>query len=379
MSKFSILFAVDSTSDDDCSAVQRFRVLKAGLEKLGAKTGITYLGDLPIGSPRILLAANTPLYLKTVKEYDFVHAAGLAVMAMSLSKPFADYKIIYDIHGSKQEFALTRTNRWEFKGNYQMLASMFAWGIGKRQADYFVTVSPPLQQEILRSGIRKEKTGLLYNGVDTELFKPCKKEANKKFTVTYAGAYQKWQGVETLVDAAEMIHDLNVKFRFMGFQKHDAAVKALAETRLKERAELMDFQPRVENQQPNKFIEDIGQSDVLVIPRYYDQANPLYSNAKYVRSTFGWLPTKFAEYISTGRPVIVTNLDVAADFVEEHDCGFVCGADPKSLAQAIIQAKNTSPEELDRKGKNGRRLAEEQFSMKVIAKKYFDALTTMLS
>jgi glycosyltransferase involved in cell wall biosynthesis len=379
MSKFSILFAVDATSDDDCSAVQRFRVLKKGLEELGAKTGIIYLGDLPVGSPRILLAANTPLYLKTVKEYDFVHAAGLAVMAMALSKPFANYKIIYDVHGSTQEFALTRTSRWQFRGNYQMLASMFAWGLGKKRADYFVTVSPPLQEEIMRSGVHKEKIQLLYNGVDTELFKPCKKEANEKFTVTYAGAYQKWQGVENLVDAAERIHAPAVKFRFMGFQKHDAAIKTFVGTRLKDRAELMDFQPRISNQQPHKFIEDLAQSDVLVVPRYYDPENPLYSDANYVRNTFGWLPTKFAEYIATGRPVIVTNLDVAADFVEDYNCGFVCDPDPESLAKTITQAKNTPTEELDQKGRNGRQLAEEQFSMQVIAQKYFDTLSTLLN
>jgi glycosyltransferase involved in cell wall biosynthesis len=377
MGKFSIMFAVDAASDDDCSAVQRFRILKQGLEKLGAETGIIYLGDLPIGRPRILLAANTPFYLKTVKDYDFVHAAGLAVMAMGLSKPFGNYKIIYDVHGSMQEFGLTKTNKWELQGNYQMLAAKFAWDIGKRRADYFVTVSPPLQEELLRNGVKKEKTELLYNGVDTDLFKPAEKQANEKFTVTYAGAYQKWQGVENLVQAAELVHDPKIRFRLMGFQKRDAAVKALVSTKLQDRAELFDFQPRINNQQPHSFVDDMAQSDVLIIPRYYDPANPLYSNADYVRNTFGWLPTKFAEYIATGRPVIVTNMDIAADFVEKYDCGFVCDADPASVAKAIIQAKETAPEELDRMGRNGRRLAEDQFSMKAIAKKYFDILSTM--
>jgi glycosyltransferase involved in cell wall biosynthesis len=377
MAKFSILFAVDTASDDDCSAVQRFRVLKEGLEALGAKTGIIYLGDLPIGRPRILLAANTPVYLKTVKDYDFVHAAGLAVMAMGLSKPFGNYKIIYDVHGSMQEYGLTKASKWELQSSYQMLAAKFAWNVGKNRSDFFVTVSPPLQEELLRSGVKKDKTELLYNGVDTELFKPTQKRTNEKFTVTYAGAYQKWQGVENLVQAAELVHDPTVQFRFMGFQKHDLQVKKLVQTKLGNRAELFDFLPRANNQQPNGFIENMAQSDVLIIPRYYDPANPFYSNAEYVRHTFGWLPTKFAEYIATGRPVIVTNMDIAADFVEKYDCGFVCGPDPASVAKTIIQAKETSPEELDRMGLNGRRLAEEQFSMQVIAKKYFDILSAM--
>jgi glycosyltransferase involved in cell wall biosynthesis len=35
-------------------------------------------------------------------------------------------------------------------------------------------------------------------------------------------------------------------------------------------------------------------------------------------------PTKFAEYVATGRPVIVTNVDETANFVQKFDCGFVC-------------------------------------------------------
>jgi glycosyltransferase involved in cell wall biosynthesis len=68
---------------------------------------------------------------------------------------------------------------------------------------------------------------------------------------------------------------------------------------------------------------------------------------------------------------------VAADFVKEYDCGFVCNPDSKSIANMILQAKNTSSEELNRKGMNGRKLAEEQFDIQVIAKRYFNVLTTL--
>jgi glycosyltransferase involved in cell wall biosynthesis len=376
--KFSVLFAVDTTSHDDCSAVQRFRVLKAGLERLGVRTGLIYLGDYPIGSPRILLAANAPLYLETARQYDFVHAAGLSILAMSITKPLANYKAVFDVHGSTEEYRLTKKRGLDIKGNYQVLASMMTWRVARRRADYFVTVSEPLRQQILRQGVKEENTELIYNGVDTQLFKPTVNGQNGTFTVTYAGAYQKWQGVENLAEAANLLKNEEIKFKFMGFQKHDSALKVALKARLGENAELIDYQPRVAGQQPTGFVQEQSKSDVLIIPRYYDPAFPWYNNPANVRAAFGWLPTKFAEYTAVGRPVIVTNLDVASEFVEKYDCGFVCNPDPTSLAKAILRAKQTSPEELDRKGKNGRRLAEEQFDLQVIGKKYFDILSKLL-
>jgi glycosyltransferase involved in cell wall biosynthesis len=258
-----------------------------------------------------------------------------------------------------------------------MLASEMAWRVAKRKADCFTTVSEPLRQKMLGEGIEEEKTKLIYNGVDTNVFKPCPTKQNDVFTVTYAGAYQKWQGVENLVEAAKMLENENVKFKFMGFQKHDSGLKEAIKAQLGKKAQLMDYQPRVANQQPNSFIQELCQSDVLAIPRYFDLATPLYCNPEYVRKAFGWLPTKFAEYIAMGKPVIVTKLDEASKFVEKYDCGFVCDPDPKSFAGAILEAKNASPEELNRKGMNGRRLAEEEFDVQVIGKRYFDFLSKL--
>ena len=375
--KFSILFTVDSGAEDDCSALQRFRVLKAGLQKLGVETGIIYLGDYPFGHPRLFLAANMPLFLKTVRHYDFVHSAGLSIIAMGTAKSFAKYKIIYDVHGSNQEYRLANSNGLDFKLRYQMFSASFAWRVAEKKANYFVTVSEPLRQEILKHGIEDQRTEVLYNGVDTRLFKPAQQKSIGPFTVTYAGAYQKWQGIENYVEAIKILEKTNIRFRLMGFQKHDQPLKRAIKAKLGNRANLIDFQQRIQDKQPSSFINQMAQSDVLIIPRYTDPANPVYSNPDYVRKTFGWLPTKFGEYLATGRPVIVTNLDVAADFVKEYDCGFVTNPDPTSLANAILEARDTSAIELNKKGMNGRKLAEEQFDIQVIAKRYYDVLSSL--
>ena len=376
--KFNVLFAVETTFQDDCSAVQRLRVLKKGLETLGVETEMVYLSDYPIGSPRLLLPANTPLFLKTARQYDFVHSSGLSIFSSAAAKPFANYKIIFDVQGSREENRLYRRPGFDIQLYYHLLASLLAWQAAKKMADYFVAVSEPLRQFIVDSGVERERTELLYNAVDTQLFKPAKEKLGGSFTVTYAGGYQKWQGIENLVDAIQLLKNTDVTFKFMGFQKRDAPVKNAIKAKLDNKVVLLDFQPRTQNQQPHSFVDEMANSDVLIIPRYTDPLNPAYNNSEYVRNTFGWLPTKFGEYIATGRPVIVTNLDVAADFVKQYDCGFVSNPDAKSLAKVILEAKNTSAQELNRKGMNGRKLAEEQFDIQVVAKRYFNVLSGLL-
>jgi glycosyltransferase involved in cell wall biosynthesis len=89
------------------------------------------------------------------------------------------------------------------------------------------------------------------------------------------------------------------------------------------------------------------------------------------------MPTKFAEYIALGKPVLVTDVDETARFVRRHDCGLVCEPSASGLAGAIAQAREMSREELSAMGRRGRRLAESTFSWEVICQKYHDFLLTI--
>jgi len=86
-------------------------------------------------------------------------------------------------------------------------------------------------------------------------------------------------------------------------------------------------------------------------------------------------PTKFAEYIATGRPVIVTRTGEIPIFVEKYNCGLVCDPTPRSISDAIMKAREMPEEELLKMGMNGRRLAEKEFDKYVIGRKYFEFLS----
>jgi len=375
MAGLKVLFVTENSSDDDCSAVRRLLVLKEGLENLGVQTGILYLGDYFLNTPRLILPVNIPHFLKIVGEYEIVHAAGVSSYVMGLAKPFGSFRLVCDVHGSAEESKLIKKGLFDLAGNYQWLVSLVSTKISRKQGDFFITVSEPLRQKMIEEGIDKRRTEVIYNGVNTELFRPCKeKVANETFTVTYAGAFQKWQGIENLVMAAQSLRNAEIKFKIIGFKKTDLLLKDEIRSKLGDRVELIDFLPN----QPPELIDHLSRSDVLIIPRYWDPNSESYGNAKYLRDTFGWFPTKFAEYIATGRPIIVTNLDVSSDFVRRNDCGFVCDPTPASIASAILEAKKMPSEELDKKGLRGRQLAEREFDFRVTGKKYLQSLSRMM-
>ena len=379
MTNLKVLFVVEFSSAEDSSAVRRILVLKDGLDKSGARTDILYLGDYILNKPRLLLPLNIPRFLRSLKEYDVVHAAGVSAFVMGIAKSFSDFKLVFDVHGSMYESCLLRKNIFDIAAHYSLFLNMLVVQVGVKKADYFITVSEPLRQNLIDRGIDEYRTEIIYNGVDAELFKPSGERVNNEtFTVTYAGAFQRWQGIDNLVEAACLLENVQVKFKMIGFKKSNSALKEKIKRRLKGRVECIDYQPRERGNQPQELVDHLRRSDVLIIPRYWDPRNSKCRNIQYFRDTFGWLSTKFGEYIATSRPVIVTKLDVSADFVEKYDCGFVCDPAPESIAKAILAAKETPPEELDKKGMNGRHLAETEFDLRVTGKKYFDFLSRIV-
>ena len=195
------------------------------------------------------------------------------------------------------------------------------------------------------------------NSVDTELFKPGDCPSNgEQFVVTYAGGFQKWQGLENLVGAAKMIRDVDVKFKIIGFRKEDQMLKDEYSHVLAGKAELIDSLSQ------NELVNQLRLSDILIIPRNKNYATQMA------------FPTKFAEYMAIGKPVIVTNVDETSRFVRQFNSGFVCEPSAESIARTIMEAKRLPSNTLLALGVNGRQLAESHFDRKIIAKEYCEFL-----
>jgi glycosyltransferase involved in cell wall biosynthesis len=353
-----ILIVSAASSNANSSYNQRLLNLKKGLRQNGIAADMLCLGDYFFKSPLLMEALNIPMIKKEIDVYDAIHGGGFAASyTMGLVKYSKRLKIILDVHGCIEESLLKMRNFLDVKAYFSYLEEFLLQEMSIRRSDFFITCSEPLRDKLLNRGINGRTVGVIRNGVDTDLFKPKNiASAGNKFVVTYAGAFQKWQGIENLVAAATLIKESDVRFRIIGFRKKDQLFKKRLSRLLGAKVELVDSLSQSE------LVNQLSLSDILIIPRSRNCATQMA------------FPTKFAEYIATGKPVIVTDVDETATFVRKYKCGFVCNPSAESIAKTIIGAKELSSTSLLDMGINGRKLAESAFDLRKIGKQYYEFL-----
>lgn len=356
---FSVLFVADTSSKDDCSAVRRLLELKEGLEYFGVQTGILYLGDYFIRAPKLLFPINIPRFLKLIRKYEIIHApAGVSAYVMGIAKNLCNFTLVCDVQGNFDESIIIKRN--DLLDYYHIILSMITQSITLKRSDFFITCSHWLENDLVKRGLAKNRIATIRNGVNTELFKPSnQKLSTSTFTITYAGAFQKWQGIDNFLEAAEILKNTDIKFKIIGFKNTDFALKEKIGRSLRNKVELVNFLPQGE------LIYHLQNSNVLIIPRDRNLV------------TVPAFPTKFAEYAAVGKPVIITDVDETSDLVKKYDCGFVCKPDVGSIVKAIKEAYETSSLRLTQMGQNGRFLAKTELDRKVISKTYFQFLSRL--
>jgi glycosyltransferase involved in cell wall biosynthesis len=338
-------------------------------KRLGANTSLFFLNDLLFHSPVLLQLLNIPFILRYLRQFDVViaEAAGPAYV-LALAKPLLrnDAVLVYDVHNdSLAECRLMRKGRYDLAGYFTEFEMRLLEYVGFNFIDYFSVASPGLKQRLLNRSrkIRDENIEIVLNGVDLELFKSQEEAPNEyhedSFTVTYAGSYAGYQGIETLIKAAEILHGEDVNFKFLGFREEQSVLKKEILSRLREKVTLLDYLPK------DELLSELRKSDILIIP----------SLAGCNRAIF---PSKFAEYLALAKPVIVTRIDETSRIVERFDCGFVCEPTAESIAETILKAKRVPKKVLRLKGDNGRKFAEAELDIDLISRKYLHFLGKLL-
>jgi glycosyltransferase involved in cell wall biosynthesis len=336
----------------------RLERLSCAIQEHGIQTDFLALRELPVGRPILAHPLNVPLIQRKLARYDFIHAGGNAAYTAVFLNLYARARVIHDVHGDTvSEAQLKREAGNNVGKTYRLIQAWVADSIAYRYADYFLAVSTPLQERLMREQhIPADKIGLVRNGVDLELFNQTSDVAEGGFTVGYAGGFQRWQGLDNLIAAFKLLSDDCVRLKFIGFTEQHAAVRAAIAGHLDGKVEMVD---RVSQ---SELVSQLASVHVLIIPRPRHRA---------VEVAF---PTKFAEYIALGKPVIVCDVDETARLVEQHHCGLVSKPNPAALAETIRAASRLDRAELVRMGRNARALAEREFSWEHIGRKYAELL-----
>jgi glycosyltransferase involved in cell wall biosynthesis len=205
-----------------------------------------------------------------------------------------------------------------------------------------------------------KRVAVITNGVDVERFDEVdasdRVEVRDEFGVTdefvvgYAGLHGLAQGLETVLEAAEILKERkDIVFVFVG----SGPVKENM-VRFQQRAGLTNVR-FVANQPTNRIPAILAAFDAVVIP------------LKRLNVFRGALPSKLFEAMASGTPVVVAIEGEAKELVESANAGIcVPPEDPRAMAAAILRIR--SDENLSQTfSRCGRRYVYEKYERRRIA------------
>ncbi len=343
----------------------RLLMLQRGLQGLGVEADFLYMGDWVHPEPALFSPLQFTKLLPKLQSYDIIHAGtATAAYPVSFFRKRFPARLIHDMHGHSSEMFLKLSQEGHrLKASFRLLQALILEEVTIHRADYHLVVSGPLLQRLLAHRVPLNRTLVLRNGVDIQLFRANGASPQGTFTICYAGDYQTWQGIDLLIEAGRLLLRADIKWRFIGFRHTSADLRwrERIQKALGSQVELVDRVPQED------LVELLDRADLLILPRPYHLATRVA------------MPTKFAEYIALGKPVLVTDVDETATFVRRHRCGLVSPPTACGLAQAIRQAQEMGRPRLEQMGQRGRRLAESTFAWEVICQKYYRFLHRIMS
>ncbi|WP_346848623.1 MULTISPECIES: glycosyltransferase family 4 protein [unclassified Clostridium] len=213
---------------------------------------------------------------------------------------------------------------------------------------------------IVSRGFDKNKVHIITNGVDTEFFKKENKSEEfresigieDKFAVVYAGIHGIAQGLEVLVDAAEIIkEEKEIQIVFIG----EGPEKPMLMNRVKEKKlENVTFLPMQHKKDMPKIIASM---DATVVP------------LKKLDIFKGALPSKMFENLASEIPIVLAVEGEAENLINSAKAGIVVEPEnSKEIAEAILRLYKDK-ELREKLGENGREYAIRNFSREAIARK----------
>jgi putative colanic acid biosynthesis glycosyltransferase WcaI len=204
-----------------------------------------------------------------------------------------------------------------------------------RRADAVVCATEGLQASV-SSRLPGARVELVRNGVDEALlrkFDASPPPEKKRLTILYAGLVGHAQGLEVLLDLAELAPDLDVEIAGDGPRREELETEAR-----RRRIPNLSFHGYVS---PDRLAGLYHEADVLFGQL---RSSPLH--------TLTAAPSKLLEYMAAGRPIVYGGEGVSAALIEEVGCGVtVAPGDARAAAAAVAAMTVADRERLGARGR----------------------------
>ena len=236
-----------------------------------------------------------------------------------------------------------------------------------RMADGCIGLSPGIVRGITRRGVAPERTTMISNGCDLELFNSNVHEPRRpegvhedQFCVIFIGAHGVANGLHSVLDAAAVLKERgcnDIRLVFIGDGKLKPSLKDRA---IREGLENCLFLPSVPKMEIISLLygSDVGMMILDNVPAFY----------------YGTSPNKFFDYIAASLPVLINYPGWLADMISKYKCGLVVPPeDPEAFADAL-ELLSENKEMLKKMALNARLLAEREFNRADQGEKFVEFL-----
>jgi colanic acid biosynthesis glycosyl transferase WcaI len=321
------------------------RRLPLRLLNLGSYFSFAALASLTTSKPDVIIAATDPPLLG---------ALGAAL------KRWWGCTFVYNVRDLYPDIAIANGG---VKSHVLLKLLEWANNFAYTHADLLIVLGEDMRRRVLGKGVSPDKVVVVSDNIDCEQLRtpesnPLRAEYGDRFVVIYSGNLGLSQQLETVVEAAAYLRDdRRILFLLVG---HGAR-----EPWLRERVRCLELQ----NVQFRPYLPKERLAESL-------SAADLHLVTLLGAATGASVPSKVYGILAAGRPYIaMMGKDAdAAVLAQTHQVGFtVSPGNAEELALTIRRAASI-PGELNAMGIRARRLAEQCFDRKVVARKFIDAL-----
>jgi hypothetical protein len=199
-----------------------------------------------------------------------------------------------------------------------------------RKARRIISVTHSFRENLVRRGIDRNKIRVVTNGVDASRFAPRARDEvlatqlglGGKFVAGYVGTHGMAHGLETLLDAAELVRSRagGEKFRFLllGDGARKMALVQIASARGLNNV---------------VFVDSVGKDEVA---RYWALLDVAIIHLRRTELFASVIPSKLFESMGMGIPVLLGLKGESADIVRNEQTGLLFEPeDPVSLVDAL--------------------------------------------
>ncbi|MDR7017305.1 glycosyltransferase family 4 protein [Acinetobacter sp. 3657] len=232
-----------------------------------------------------------------------------------------------------------------------------------RNSKAIVALSPGMKSGVIKTGYPKERVAVIPNSSDMELFEVDEikvREFRQSYEwlqdrplIVYTGTFGHINGVGYLVELAAKLKVLNPEIRIL------LVGDGVEYEKVAEQAELLNVL------QQNLFMmKQVPKKEIPVIMSAATLSTALFIDKPEMRANSA---NKFFDSLASGTPILINYGGWMVDLIERHDCGLITWRLSIDDAAKSVVEFISSPDRIEKAGKQAKNLAETQFNRDKLA------------